>query len=414
MINNKKNMPEYNFLLGLYIFFNIACTIYFSATGLLGGDFGGEYKASFFWLGIALFIMLLTFVLLPTLIFYFFYSININRFKNIKSNAIDWFFVLVFMFSIYIAMVYKMGVYGMGTEIFDSVPSHINILYSFLQIPHLGLIYFFYRVENFSRAIFLFNLTLYILLCLISGQTIQLLFVLILYLFWRRDIGSPLKMSGLVFFSVIGLLLYPFIRLTKLVLVVYQRDALEAGIVAATILNDFSGYYIHSVFDSFERFQIVANLSFILEKFSTLSNDYQLLLADNGVNNFFSSNWVFKFILKTFGFFVDLSNLPQKHLALFINGNDHWTSHISFFGYYVFYGYASLFIYLFVLLTIAIGVLICKKISNKNSVQLLNKIMILTLICHGWFMAYVDFIQALFLFYFLLYFFNAFNKNIRF
>ncbi|MND30352.1 hypothetical protein D3C80_208820 [compost metagenome] len=414
MIKKQQSMPEYNFLLGLYVFFNIVCAIYFSSTGLLGGDFGGEYKASSFWIVIALCIILLTFILFPSVIFNFFNSIKVNRCKNIKSNSIDYFFTLVFIFSIYIAVVYKMGVYGMGEDIFDSIPSYINVAYSILQVPHLGLIYFFYRVEGFREITFLINLVFYISLCLISGQTFQLVFILILYLLWRREVSNPVNMKGVIFFSVFGLLLYPFIRLLKLVLVIYQRDAIEAAVVAGNIINDFSGYYVSSVFDSLERFQIVANLSFILERFEYLSSDYQRLVGYGDVNNFFSSNWVFKFFIKTFGFFADLSDLPQKYLALFINGNDFWTSHISLFGYYVFYGFASLFIYVFVLLSLFTGTYFCKKISNKNNVQLLNRIMILTMICHGWFMAYVGFIQALFLFYFLLYFFDALNKLIRF
>ncbi|MBL0500227.1 oligosaccharide repeat unit polymerase [Aeromonas caviae] len=414
MIKKQQSIPEYDFLLWLYVFFNVACTIYFSSIGLLGGDFGGEYKASSFWLVIALCIILLTFKLLPSVIFNIFNSIKVNRCESIKSNAIDFFFTLVFIFSIYIAVVYKMGVYGMGEDIFDSIPSHINIAYSILQVPYLGLIYFFYRVDDFRKIAYLLNLVFYISLCLICGQTFQLIFILILYLLWRREVGNPVNMKWGVFFSVVGLLLYPFIRLLKLVLVTYQHDAGEALVVAGYILNDFSGYYVFSLFDSLERFQIVANLSFILERFDYLSSDYQRLVGYGNVNNFFSSNWVFKFVIKTFGFFTDLSDSPQKYLALFINGNDFWTSHISFFGYYVFYGFASLFIYSFVLLAVFTGVCICKKISNKNNVQLLNRIMILIMICHGWFMAYVGFIQAILLFYFLLYFFDALNKFIRF
>lgn len=413
MIKKQKNNPEYNFILGLYVFFNIVCAIYFSNTGFLGGDFGGEYQTSSFWIIIALCIILFTFILLPTVVYKLFNSIKVNRISNVKSNAFDVFFLFVFIFSIYIALVYKMGVYGIGDDIFDSIPSHINIAYSILQVPNLGMIYFFYKVGNFRKKIFLLNLFFYILLCLICGQTFQLVFILILYLLWRRDIGNPIDMKMVVFLSVIGLSVYPFIRLLKLVLVIYQRDSYEAACVAERILNDFYGYYVFSLFDSLERFQIVANLSFILERFEYLSSDYQQIVGYGTVNNFFSSNWILKFFMKTFGFSTDMSYLPQKYLALFINGNDFWTSHISFFGYYVFYGYSSLFIYTFILLMVFIGVLICKKISNKNNVQLLNRMMILTMVCHGWFMAYVGFVQAAILFYFLLCLFDFFNKLIR-
>ena len=80
---------EFGFFLRLYIFFNVVCAIYFSCTGLLGGDFVNEYVASPVWLVVALIIVLITFYFFSCLLFKLFSAVKVTRYSQVNSVIID-------------------------------------------------------------------------------------------------------------------------------------------------------------------------------------------------------------------------------------------------------------------------------------------------------------------------------------
>lgn len=394
----RKINPEFDFFLRLYIFFNVVCVIYFSYTGLLGGDFANQYTASPFWLVVALFVVLATFYFVSCFLFNIFCSIKVTRYTQSNSIVIDAFLTIVIIFSIYLSVVYKIGVYGLDPDDLISVPAYLKQFYSITQPIHLGIIYLFYRVGNFKVLTYV-NLVLYIILFLVSGQTNQFILIFALYLFYRNTCAKPINKNKIVILTMLGIILYPVFRLLKVGIVGSQRDGTELLQFAATIGSDFFSYYSAFLFVTLERFQIVANISFILERFHEVYQNYSFLVGQGNVSNFFTSNWIIKFFMKTLGFDIDINVQPQAFLATIINGREFWSSHIGLFGYYVFYGMSSILIYLFILVVMAFSVILCKKITKENSLLLLCQLLILIIICHGWLMAYVFFLQALIFFY---------------
>ncbi|MBA7730633.1 oligosaccharide repeat unit polymerase [Citrobacter freundii] len=397
-----KNNPEFNFFLWLYICFNVACVIYFSCTGLLGGDFANEYIASPFWLIVALIVVLATFYFISCFLFNLFCSIKVTRYTQSNSIIIDIFLTIVIVLSIYLSVVYKIGVYGLDPDDLISVPSFLKQIYSITQPIHLGIIYLFYRVGNFKVLTYV-NLILYIVLFLVSGQTNQFILIFALYLFYRNTYAKPINKNKLIILTMLGIMFYPVFRLLKVGIVGSQRDDTELIQFATTIGSDFFSYYSAFLFVTLERFQIVANISFILERFHEVYHDYSLLVGQGNISNFFTSNWIIKFIMNTLGFDIDINVQPQTFLALLINGREFWSSHIGLLGYFVFYGMASIIIYLFILAVMAVSVILCKKMTKGNGLLLLCQLLTLIIICHGWLMAYVFFLQALIIFYIFLY-----------
>lgn len=398
----QKNSSEFDFFLRLYIFFNVACVIYFSYTGLLGGDFANEYVASPFWLIVALFIVLATFYFFSCFLFKIFCSVKVRRYSQVNSIIIDVFSTCLFIFSIYVALVYKIGVFGLNPDDLISVPAYLKQTYSFFQPIYFGVIYLFYRVGKFKFLTY-FNLILYVVLFLVSGQTNQFILIFALYLFYRNNYSKPINKNKLIMLTMLGVALYPCFRLLKIGIVGFQRDDTDLLHFANIIGGDFFNYYSTFLFVTLERFQIVANISFILEHFNNIFRDYSSLVGSYNISNFFTSNWIIKFFMKPLGVNIDLSMQPQSFLALLINGREFWSSHIGLFGYYVFYGIGSILIYLFLLIIMLLSIILCKKVSMEDNLLLLCRLLILILICHGWLMAYVFFFQALIVFCIFIY-----------
>lgn len=398
----QKGNNEFDFFLRLYIFFNVACAIYFSYSGLLGGDFGNAYIASPYWLMVSLVIVLMIFYFFSCFLFNLLSRIKVTRYSQVNSIIIDIIFIFILMFSIYIALAYKIGVYGLDPDELISVPAYLVKTYSILQPIHLGIIYLFYRVSNF-RFLTYVNLLLYVVLFLVSGQTNQFILMFALYLYYRNTYSKPIKKNKLIILTTLGIAFYPLFRLLKVGIIGVQRDNTDILQFANGVGSDFFSYYATFLFVTLERFQVVANISFILERFNEIHQSYSLLVDNGNVSNFFESNWIIKFVIKSFGLDVSTGMQPQSFLALMINGKEFWSSHISLLGYSVFYGVASLFIYLFLLVVMALSIFLCKKMTNENNLLLLCRLLVLIFICHGWLMAYVLFLQALVVFFIFIY-----------
>ena len=400
---------EFGFFLRLYIFFNVVCAIYFSCTGLLGGDFVNEYVASPVWLVVALIIVLITFYFFSCLLFKLFSAVKVTRYSQVNSVIIDLILTCIFIYSIYVTIFYKIGVYGLDPDELESVPGYLKQIYSVIQPIHFGIIYLFYRVGNF-RLLTYINLVLYVVLFLVSGQTNQFILIFALYLFYRNNYAKPVNMNILVLMTIAGIALYPLFRLLKVGIVGFQRDGTDLTHYVSLISDDFLTYYSTFLFVTLERFQIVANISFLLEHFQEIYQTYSSSVGVGNVINFFTTNWVIKFFMKSIGLFIDTSASPQTFLALMINGRDFWASHIGIFGYYIFYGVASFFIYSFIVVVMLITAILCKKISKSDSLLLLFRLLVLILVCHGWLMAFVFFMQALLVFYLLIYLIRGFQQ----
>ncbi|WP_448885298.1 oligosaccharide repeat unit polymerase [Citrobacter telavivensis] len=413
MLNRARRInSEFDFFLRLYIFFNVVCAIYFSYTGFLGGDFANDYPASPFWLVVALVVVLTTFYFFSCSLFKLFSSVKVTRYSQVNSVIIDLILTSIFIYSIYVTIFYKIGVYGLDPDELELVPGYLKQIYSVIQPIHFGIIYLFYRIGNY-RFLTYINLVLYVALFLASGQTNQFILIFALYLFYRNNYAKPINMNMLVLLTMIGIAFYPFFRLLKIGIVGFQRDNTDLIQFATLISSDFLSYYTTFLFVTLERFQIVANISFLLEHFQEIYHTYSLSIGGGYIFNFFTTNWIIKFIMKSVGLYIDAdaSVSPQTFLALLINGRDFWASHIGVFGYYIFYGISSVFIYLFIIAIMFVTIILCKKMSINNNLLLLSRLLVLIIICHGWLMAFVFFLQALFLFYCLIYIVRGLNKS---
>ncbi|MFQ2855448.1 oligosaccharide repeat unit polymerase [Aeromonas caviae] len=400
---------KYAFL--LYFFSNIACAFYFIFDGYIGGDFSGyDIPVNYEWMALAFLITTLTFFFYLFLMHAFFKRIKIKKIPSYDGAMLDVLSTLIISFGLYSVIVHGVGRIGVEED-YSNVTAIYRRFTSILQPSLFGLIYFFYR-SDFKRFLVVFNLLLYLVLIISSGQTGQLLLLFFLCIY--IDKKSP-KYGGLRAFIpflifCFGLLFYPFIRLLKeaviqsVLLQVDTFDLYESYIIS----DDFADIYIKYFFITLERFQIVANIQYLLENRDDIYNHYNV--TNSGIHSFFLGHWLTVFFAKSLGivFSSDMVS-PQNFLALQINGSDSWASHIGVFGFFVFYGFNGFIIIIFSVLCVLLSSFLSNSISSDKRISLLTFLMILQLLCHGWVLPFFNYLQSLFVFAFILIFLDMFK-----
>ncbi|MEX6117413.1 oligosaccharide repeat unit polymerase [Providencia hangzhouensis] len=402
MNNNSQNTAFKSissFTLYLYLFFNFACFFYFSITGFLGGDFRNQnIPADILLLSVSLLIIILTFYFYLRLIPTFIIRLKIKSLRDTNIILIDLIALLIISFGIYSAIKFKIGVLGLEKE--DSfAPSAFRMLSALTQPIYFGIIYLFYRC-NFKSRLYIIILFLYILLIFSSGQTGQLLLIFLLYLYNSYINKGKIKLKKIFLLTSLCIFIYPFFRLIKdIAILSYTKDTNITDEIKSVFSADIFEIYITYLFISLERFQIIANIQFLLSNWSDIYTQYNL--SSDHFIQFFSDYWISTYIIKITGFDYIINEYisPQSFLAFYINGKNTWASHIGPIGYFVFFGVGGGLILFFSIILTCISFYISKIITSNNNIILLTWLFTLQLICHGWIFAYVAYIQALIIFF---------------
>lgn len=394
------------FLMFIYLFFNVSCFFYFSITGYLGGDFpDGEYVADVPLLFLSFFVFIIPSLFLLRFIFPYFENKNVLSYCYYEGVFLDVFVLIVNQFMLYASVKYHVGVLGVGDIDVSDVPKIFFFLNTIFQPIYFVLIYLFYRVGSFSFIYFL-NVVLYVLSVVFTAQTGQLLLVFCLLVYKLYAAEYRVRLRYIVSVSIVGILFYPMIRLIKYSIVggvVQDLDLID--VVTSAVSDNPFQIYVDFLFKSFERFQIIANIQYLLSNSVILPYSYDINVGSN--YSFFSSHWLGGYIYNLMGWQSTNIIPPQNFLAYKINGLDSWSSHIGLFGYYYFYGAYSLCIYSFMTFIVYISVWISRKINATNSVVDLNWSLGLILVCHGWFFPFLSYVQALLVFFLLLFSLNV-------
>lgn len=396
------------YLFALYIFLNISCALYFGVLGMLGGDFKYEYPADSELLLLSLLIVLLTFWIVQRVIFKVFENIPVKKTINLNNSIVlDWFVFAIVIIGLFSSIFFSVGVLGASKDVAEDAPKLIFYFNSFFQPSLFVLIYLFYRYDS-TRFLYYINFILYIILILVSGQTGQLLLLFCLYLLRKKN---PLKFFQLCIFTLLGIGLYPFVRIIKDAIV----QSVNAGSnLIETVLTAMSNIdmdiYFSYLFITLERFQSVSNIHYLLQNGERLSTLFDLT---GSTYSFFSLYWIVSAFLRMFG--IDLSNIisAQDFTAVSINGVSTWSSQIGVFGYVYFYGIYSAIIFFSIMIVLFFCIRMSKLLNKNNAITNLTWFMSLLLICHGWFIPFYNYAQALLIFLGLVLTLNAFKMKHR-
>lgn len=400
-VDGNRSLFFRKYLLFLYFFFNFVCCIYFCSISALGGDFSYDFTAEPDVLIIALLTTLSAFVLLQLIIIPCMETIPCKAFSVSNEHSskcamwiVDIFVFFVGVLSLYSAVVYKVGVLGVNSYIEISAPKYLFYFNSFIQPIYFILIYLFSFgcLPKFSFWQKL-NAVIYVVLLLACGQTGFLLLIFLLFIGRQILNGKKIRTLKIFTLTIICLLIYPFIRLLKNIIVGSVNDDYQLlSLLGASSGDDYVQLYFSYFIVSMERFQSVANTYFIIVN-GELINSYLWLY--NKSASFFTGYWLFEFISSVF---VRGNNFDpaQEVMAMAINGRDNWSSQIGFWGYAYFYGFSSIGIYMFVILLIWANSYLSRFFWGGNKMPSdLCWAMSLILLCHGWFIPYFNFTQAM-------------------
>lgn len=409
--NAYKAVTKFTFY--LYLFFNLACLIYFSFSGYLGGDLRNQnIPSDFLLLSISFIIVFITFYFFLKLIPVLAFKIRINYFIHENSSALDIISLFIIFFGAYSAIVFKVGVFGLEDNDAIDAPPIIRMFSALIQPIYFGLLYLFYSASKKS-IIYKLNFILYIIFILSAGQTAQLLLLFLLFLYNAYINKNFINFKKVITITAICIFIYPLFRLLKDIVIISQVKNTELLHNIKDIIDDgLLDNYLTYLFVSLERFQIISNIQVLLSNHNDLYTSYNL--TSNDISKFFSNYWLIPFIVKSFGFGYNLLDYysPQSYFAYSINGKSNWASHIGQIGYFIFYGYGGILILLFSTLLSFFSFLISKVITQAWNIRLLTWLLTLQLICHGWIFAYVAYLQSLVLFLLIIVFIKGYKKLI--
>ncbi|APK16089.1 oligosaccharide repeat unit polymerase [Escherichia coli] len=378
------------YLAVLFAFFNISCAFYFGMLNSLGGDFKYEFTADVSLLLLSTIIALLTFFFIQVVVFSFFEKIRMDK-KILYNNniSLDFIIIIITSFAIFFSLYYKVGVLGINKDIIEDAPKMVFYFNSIFQPSYLVLVYLFYRYDS-VRLIYYANFILYILLLLVSGQTGQLLILFCLYIMRKRNNFNLLRLFVL---SLMGISFYPIIRIFKDAVVqsVNGNESL-VGALVSVYSNLDSELYFRYLFITLERFQIVSNIHYIIENGRVL---YSGFLHTGSSDTFFSLYWIFSAISKLLGYHTAHIISAQDFMAININGIPTWSSQIGVLGYFYFYQVYAVLIIMFMFFILFISITLSKYLSRNKEIINLTWFLSLMLLCHGWFIPFINYVQCL-------------------
>lgn len=390
-------------LLSIYLLSNIYFTFVFIECGILGGDFNYKFKANSEALFLGLVIILFSWFVLAFL-FKRFSAIKVKPISFHNNRLLELFFLFLSLFYLYGCL---QGYYisNTGTDIIPR-PFIFSAANLFLHPDYLLIIYFFYRIKSPS-LIYYITLISTVLSYLLAGRSFIFIYLLPLlniyfilnkgkiYLFWN------------FFLIIIGILIYPFIRFAKTMIPSYYQSE-ESDFMVYYIFQLFNGdiveTYINSFNSSLERFQHVANMSFLIDKqqeiISYISNfDYYSI--GGGL-----SAYIFRVLF-------------DKHNSIYLNSlfasyikgslTSDWSVHSGMSG--VFFVSPPLFLITisYVLIILFLTVMVTKLFDVHKSVNELNWLCMLFYIFHGWNSAFLMHFESLIIFLIVLSIFQSYS-----
>lgn len=393
-----------SYLLWLYIFFNVSCAVYFGLIDKLGGDFKYEYPSDASMLIFSCVIVVSSFVLVQGVIFKFYERMKIRKHCSFNNSyKLDFLMLVLVILAILSSIFFKVGVLGVNKDVTDDAPKIVFYFNTFFQPVLLVLIYLFYRCDS-NRVIYFLIYLLYATLVVLNGQTAQLLLLFCLYLLRKSRQGKKYNFYSVLALTGVGVGLYPFVRMMKDTIV---HSANSGGGIVDSLGDLISRANFETYFDylfiTLERFQMISNTHFVIDNGEQLGT----LFSKTGSSySFYSLHWLVSSFIRFFD--IDSSNIlsAQDFLAYQINGVSTWSSQIGIVGYFIFYHFYSIIIIFSMLIILFLSVRLSAILSQKNELVDLTWCMSLLLICHGWFIPFINYFQSVFIFMLLIFILN--------
>lgn len=407
-------------LIFLYSLSNVISTIVFIDKGFLGGDFFYIYEVDDNLIIISLLIILFTFFIVYKLSEIFFEKRIIGLHYQLSLKKDGWFFdfvmLLISIFYFLSVVYFKVGVIGISLS--ESNASKIVIyVFAILQPVYLIAIYLFVNIRN-ANLTYYFILVLYSLSISVSGITTPLIFIFVLILILIDNKITKLTFNKVFAFLLLGLALYPFIRLLKFVIIGYnselvggtQQDMFFVYQLMSDKYNGFIDMYFSYLVLSLERIQHVANVSFIIDNYSVLNN----YLGHTESYNFITENWVGKVIGAII--YPEISWNGYKtinyHFANYITPGE-WASQTGLIGRFLLEITNLPEMILFVIISYLLVSCLSNQISIDKYISVLSCLIMFIMLCHGWFNEVIKYIQALFVYFSMIFIYSIFFVSKR-
>ncbi|SIQ50870.1 hypothetical protein SAMN05421840_101468 [Shewanella morhuae] len=411
----KENKIHRNILLFVYIFFNAAYVFIYALDGHLGGDLSSlSWHSNLEILFFSFFLVLISIIFFNIGVFTFVNKVNIGKRGLIHqippSMTLHVLFFFIFIF--YIFSISKgLGVNGVADENVKNVGSVFKYTFFLLQPHFLLLIYIFCfaGIRNFLYKIIVVG---YFLSPLITGAMSTYILLLPYFVLCHKSGVNNARFNYLVlFFVVLGFVLAPLLRIAKfvalsLVLTNFNSsfesvnfvDKISSILISMVGDEGFLGLYFDFAIHTFERFQVVANIQYLIDNSIMFESFYY---------DFFRTHSIINFTYQLFCNVNESALWIESVVANKINPDISWNVHVSFWGRMIVSGVDSLFIYIFIVFLVLTSVFLSKKISpNLNE---LTWCYVLLFVIHGWFLAFFLFVQTVFMFIFLLYLVRFFH-----
>ena len=384
-------------LLWIYILSNIISTLIMINSGYLVGDFKGNYSIHIEPLIAALFFILLTIFLL-NFIFKISSSINVSIYiNNINYRKLDYIFLLL-------SIIYLYGCISGYYIKYDPTalanrPFWSSLIYFFIPFDYVLLIYAFFAIQRISKIYFI-NLFMLVFCYILGGRTGILLFIYPLINIYTYLYKGKIYFIRNIMIIIFGFSVYPFVRAFKLYYpwYLFQNNGNSfIDFCLDKIGNDYWGTYVIFFEQSFERFQHVSNLAFLI------SNDNVLKFIHSHDFYLFSGGKIGFFIDKIFNLHSNNEKSASNLFAYFINGRSDWQVNTSLLGLPIIDIYNGIFAIFIAIILIFISNFIAKLISSNRTIIELNWLLMIVFILHGWLDAYIAHTEALVVFVFILF-----------
>lgn len=378
--------------LGLNIYFSIS---YFFDDGLLGGDF---YNRGVYVSGSSIFIAIISIVV--TYILYLYFTFNIlDKIKINYTIEFNNFKLLHIVFSIITFFYFFCSLYGGNSYNIDF--KETGLPYIFLQIltifevEKLLYVYIFFGLISTSR-IYYINLIIIVIANLISGKSGVLIYLLPLYCINMTLSHNGFSRNKVFIYMILGIIISPIVRLLRLFFSFTASNNQQDISDFISIYKGNSSYwdlYEYFFAASFERFQHVANLSYIIEKSNIISTQ---------LNDYFINNHFTIYLARLF-FLHDKPEIYfNSFLASMIDNSKDWSTHSGISGLYYSLGTEGLF-YIVLYSILLIPAIFFSKIFDKKGI-IVQYVWINTLLLfwHGWIGPFYASIYALIIFFIIL------------
>ncbi len=393
----KRNLTDYRiFLLLIYLGLNIYFSIiYLFDDGLLGGDFyNREIHVSSSSIFIAIISIILTYIIYLHFIFNLVDKIKINftiEFSNFK--------ILHIVFSIITFFYFYCSLYGGNSYNIDF--KETGLPYIFLQIltifevEKLLYVYIFFGLACVGR-IYHINLIIIIIANLISGKSGVLIYLLPLYCINMVLNHNGFSRKKVFTYIILGIIISPIIRILRLFFSFTVSNNQQDITDFISIYKGNSSYldlYEYFFSASFERFQHVANLSYIVEKGNIISTQ---------LNDYFINNHFTIYLARTF-FLHDKPEIYfNSFLANMIDNSKDWSTHSGISGLYYSLGTEGL-LYIVIYSLLLIPLIVFSKVFDKKGI-IVQYVWVNTLLLfwHGWIGPFYASIYALIIFFIIL------------